>query len=104
MQSGINSNRWHPGEIGSDPLRVPSDVRACIHEHGLTLLQISRGLVFTANHTGGRIWQGLVSGKTISTVAMELSRDFGVNAERAERQIADFVSSLLINKLLARAQ
>ncbi len=82
---------------------VPTEVRASIGGGALLLLDTGRGLIFKANSTGARIWQGLVEGQSIPALAQQLSEQYGVAPERTARDIDRFLADLRDNGLLTAA-
>lgn len=60
----------------------------------------STGESFTANQTGVAGLNGLRVGKSIQEIAKELTDEFEVSFEEAERDITDFVTLLQAHRLL----
>lgn len=84
-------------------LSVSPQVRVSSHTGGLVLLEISRGLVFTCNHTGRLVWEGLVARTPPAAIAAGLGREYGMPVEQAQDQVFEFIAALCRNRLLAVA-
>ena len=78
-------------------------MRAGLHQDSLTLLHIGRGIVFTANRTGVRIWQALTDGKSLGSIARELNQESGVPLRSAQQDTLRFAAELERNGLLMLA-
>jgi Coenzyme PQQ synthesis protein D (PqqD) len=79
-------------------------LRTSFNEHGMVLLQIDRGLIYTANRTGARIWQELMQGKAPCTIATGLNHDYGVPAVQAHQDTSAFINDLCVNGLLVTVE
>jgi hypothetical protein len=75
-------------------LRVSPLARASAHDGGIALLHLGSGQVFLCNRTGSRIWQALTEGRQPDEVARQISRDYGIERDLAERHTASFVDEL----------
>lgn len=83
-------------------LCVSPFVRVSVHDDGLALLHIQSGKVFLCNRIGSRIWQGLSVGCTPEDVADQISRQYGVGRDIAEKDTFSFVGELERRGLMTR--
>jgi hypothetical protein len=81
---------------------VSPDVKASVREDGIVLLHIARGLVFTSNRVGARIWQGLAASEGLAAITEAISREHGITRERATHDAAAFISTMETEGLLVR--
>ena len=75
-------------------------MRSSVSENGLVLLHIGKGLIFTANLTGARIWSEIAQGVCPDVVGRGLSQEYGVPIEQTTQDVAHFVSELVAQGLL----
>ena len=81
---------------------VSPDVKASPHANGVVFLHRTKGTVFAANRIGARIWHGSGEGKSVERIAAEISREFGVPEELAQRDARDFLRELENAGILVR--
>jgi hypothetical protein len=84
--------------------QVPEGVQAAFDENGLVLFSLTAGRLFRANRTGARIWSGIAQGKEANALALELSNEFGISANRAAADISRFLQSLTHSQLLTAVE
>jgi predicted Rdx family selenoprotein len=65
-----------------------------VHDHGMVLLDVVTGRVFSANRTGRMLWERLHDGASPAATAHELAAQFGIPTETAELHVERFVASL----------
>lgn len=70
-----------------------------VNEEGFIFNPIT-GESFTVNPTGLFVLQGLKKALTMQDIAANLTEEFEVSNEQAERDISDFISHLQIYKLV----
>jgi len=58
------------------------------------------GESYTANQTGVAGLQGVKAGKSIQEIATQITTEFDVSHDQAERDLIDFINHLKIQKLL----
>ena len=78
----------------SRQLAIAPEVRASAHLDGLVLLHIPSGRVFLCNRTGARIWKELSNGLDSDAIVDEISREYGVARDMAERHTTSFLTDL----------
>ncbi len=83
-------------------LAVAPEVKVSVHRDGIVFLHAARGVVFSANPVGSRIWQNINDGHSMEQIAAGLSREFDAPRELVERDAAQFVSQLLSEGILLR--
>jgi Coenzyme PQQ synthesis protein D (PqqD) len=69
-------------------------VRASISADGLVLLDVQGGVVLASNSIGARIWQLVESGLDGLEIASRLACDYDVSIERAQHDVAAFLTAL----------
>jgi hypothetical protein len=74
--------------------RIAGAVRASISSDGLVLLDIRGGVVLASNAIGARIWQLIASQLDRVEIATRLAREYDVPIERAEHDVAAFLTAL----------
>jgi Coenzyme PQQ synthesis protein D (PqqD) len=81
-------------------VRPSPTARASTSVDGLVLLDLGGGLVLTSNRVGARIWELIEHGAEPAAIARQLSLDYEVPLERAERDVAAFVRALATHALV----
>jgi len=81
--------------------RPSQTVRASTSVDGLVLLDLRGGLVLTANEVGARIWALIERRLDGGGIAQQLSSDYDVPVERAERDVAAFLTALAARGLVS---
>jgi hypothetical protein len=82
-------------------LHPSSAVRASISGDGLVLLDVDGGLVLASNAVGARIWQLIEHGRSIAEIGQTLAADYTVPLERAQLDVAAFITDLKARGLVA---
>lgn len=97
--------RMPPGK-GNNPnkssLAISPDTRVSQHAEGLTLLHIPTGQIFVCNRTAARIWQGAAEGRCLDELAEEMSRQFRIGREVAQKDTCSIVSQMELQGLITR--
>lgn len=81
-------------------LRVPEHVRKTNSPDGGIVLDIKHGRMFTLNLVGSKILELLECQRTVSQIAAELSREYGIDTEVATRDVREFLEMLERHHLL----
>jgi hypothetical protein len=79
----------------SNALSTGCHVRSSSTDSGLVLLAINTGLLFTCNHTGRQVWEGLAAGQSPVIIAANLSREYGLSKDWMHACVGQFVGELL---------
>jgi hypothetical protein len=74
--------------------KLPQTVRSSRGQDGAVLMDIPRGKMFVLNFVGSKIFELLMSGASESQIAIELSRDFDIDGDRALNDVLDFTRTL----------
>jgi hypothetical protein len=81
-------------KVSSDTLSIAPEVKASLNEEGLVLLDTRRGLIYTSNRTGARIWEGVTEGRSPDSIAEKLSMEHGVPRAQVEQHTQSFLADL----------
>ena len=80
--------------------RAAEHVLTTWHTGSPALLDASRGLCYTLNELGWRIWEQIGSGEPVSTIVRTLRQEYDVPRDPFETDVAAFVDNLLAAKLI----
>lgn len=75
---------------------------AIVDQDGAAILDIERGFISTLNPTGAYVWRGLQRADTLETIITNLARETGENVLTVERDVREFVETLIEKHLLSR--
>jgi len=89
-----SETEFMPNQACSDRIRLNRGVAASIHEDGIAILHVPSGRIFTSNQTGARIWKYLEQQLSLKAIAVEISREYGVDRETAQEDTARFLTEL----------
>jgi len=84
------------------PVMISSDARVSLDQNGAVFLNTRRGVVFTANRIGARIWQGLLDRESLESIGARISRETGASPGQARQDTAEFVTELETQGFLSR--
>jgi hypothetical protein len=90
------------GDPNKSPLAVSPDTLVSQHAEGLTLLHIPSGQIFVCNRTAARIWQGAMEGRCLDELCEEMSRQFRIAREVAQKDTCSLVSQMELHGLILR--
>jgi hypothetical protein len=82
---------------------VPENVNAHLNNEGVVLLHAGKGLVFTANRMGARIWQGISRRQTVESIAAQIGEEYGLSRSRVLEESQAFVAALRAQGLVKPA-
>ena len=57
-------------------------------------LHTTKGIVYTSNGIGARIWQGIQDRQSVEEISAQIGRDYGVPGERARQDAVQFLAEL----------
>jgi hypothetical protein len=80
--------------------RVSETVRTTHGQDGAVVLDIRQGQMFNLNPVGSRIVELLKTGTTELQIAGQLSREFDVGRDVAEKDIREFLQELKNHRLI----
>ena len=69
-------------------------------EGEIVALDLRRSVYFALNRTATALWEDLLTGASRDGLASKLQTTFGIDRERAERELDQFVQSLREQELL----
>ena len=81
---------------------ISSDAKVSLDQNGAVFLHARNGVVFTSNHIGARIWQGLLDREGVETIAARISREAGVGHDQVRHDTVEFVEELEAQGFLFR--
>lgn len=84
----------------SDKVRVPDDVISREVGEGTVMLDLAKGAYFGLDPVGGRMWQLLGEGRTLTGVCDAIVEEFDVTREVVERDLLALVDQLRAEGLL----
>ena len=74
--------------------RVSDTVRSTHNQDGAIVLDVRQGQMFNLNFVGSRVFELLKSGFPESVIVGEISREFGVRRNIAEKDVHEFLQNL----------
>ena len=74
--------------------RVSDTVRSTHNRDGAIVLDVRQGQMFNLNFVGSRILELLKSGSAESAIVDEISREFDVSHDVAEKDVHEFLQNL----------
>lgn len=78
-----------------------SYLRTIANQDGAVILNTTTSEITTLNSTGAYIWQELERGEALETIAANLTRETGEQADSLKRDVQEFMDSLRERKLLS---
>jgi len=81
---------------------ISPDARVSLERNGAVFLHSRTGVVFTSNHIGARIWQGIQDHQTVESIAFEISRENNVRHEQVLGDTVQFLVELESQGFLRR--
>lgn len=73
---------------------VAPGVAAAADADGIALLHIKKARIFTSNHIGACIWEGLIREEDMGTIAARISGEYGVPTSQVEQDVSGFLADL----------
>jgi hypothetical protein len=80
--------------VQQNAVRISPDCKVSISQEGAVFLHTARGIVYTSNGIGARIWQGLQDRQSVDEISAQIGRDYGVPGERVRQDAAHFLTEL----------
>lgn len=80
--------------------RVSETVRTTHGQDGAVVLDIRQGQMFNLNPAGSRIVELLKTGSAELQIADQLSREFGIGRDVAEKDLREFLQELKSHRLI----
>jgi hypothetical protein len=99
LRSGHRAADIKPHSIGLG-FRIAPDVKTSTHAEGIALINLRQGTVFSANRVGAVIWNAAAQRWSLDRVVESITREFGVPAQTALEDAAQFLAQLAAEGLL----
>jgi hypothetical protein len=80
--------------VESRHLTFAPDVSAHARPDGVVFLHSGKGVLYSSNAVGARIWELLRKGRSVDQIATELAAEFPVPAETIGKDTRQFVGEL----------
>jgi hypothetical protein len=90
-------------ERREDVLRFAPDVSVRVHEGGAVFLHTAKGVVYSCNAVGAKVWTGLRDGRALEEIASRLATEYGVSADTVAQDADRFIGELERAGIVARA-
>ena len=84
----------------SSRLHIPSSVKETASEDGAVLLDVERGICFSLNFIGLKIWELLKKGYDQAQIVDTLQKDYSITREQLQDDVRQFMQELESSKLL----
>ena len=81
---------------------ISPDCKVSLSQDGAVFLQTAKGIVYTSNGIGARIWQGLQDRQSVNEISAQIGRDYGVPGERVRQDAVHFLAELESQGFLTR--
>lgn len=81
-------------------LQIPSNIKETASEDGGVLLDVDRGICFSINSVGLKIWQSLKQGRSADQIVEALQRDYTVSRQELLNDVRTFLGQLESSGLL----
>jgi hypothetical protein len=85
-------------------VKVDAEAAGSIHENGIVILHIGSGRVYAGNHTGARIWCGILQERSLNTIANEISDEYQIPMALACEHVGAFITELQRHSLVHRQE
>jgi|SRR5260370_28220749 Coenzyme PQQ synthesis protein D (PqqD) len=86
-----------------NPIGISPDCKVSVSQDGAVFLHTAKGIVYTSNGIGARIWQGLQNLQSVDEISARIGRDYDVPAGRVRQDAACFLAELESQGFLCRA-
>jgi hypothetical protein len=85
-----------------NPVGISPDCKVSLSQDGAVFLHTAKGIVYTSNGIGARIWQGLQDRRSVDEISAQIGRDYGVPIARVRQDAAHFLAELDSQGFLSR--
>jgi hypothetical protein len=85
-----------------DRVTISPDATVSLSQNGAVFLHARSGIVFTSNHIGATIWQGLLGGEGLESITGRISRENGLAQDQVRQDATDFIGELETQGFLIR--
>jgi hypothetical protein len=73
---------------------TPTQLRSIVDHDGAVILDISNDQFFSLNPVGAYIWERLLAGKSLESIATSLAEETGTELTRVMLDVDEFVADL----------
>jgi hypothetical protein len=84
------------------PIGISPDCKVSLNQDGAVFLHTAKGIVYTSNGIGARIWQGLQDRQSVDEISAQIAVDYGVPGERVRQDAVHFLAELESQGFLSR--
>ena len=85
-----------------NPIGISPDCKVSLSQDGAVFLHIAKGIVYTSNGIGARVWRGLQDRQSVDEISAQIGRDYGVPGERVRQDAVHFLAELESQGFLSR--
>jgi hypothetical protein len=85
-----------------NPVTVSPDCSVSLSQDGAVFLHTARGIVYTSNGVGARIWKGLQDRRSVDEISAQIGREYGVPDGRVRQDAGRFIAELESQGFLSR--
>ena len=89
-------------QVSALSFTVNPEAAVSFHDDGVVILHTGTGSLFTANHTGARIWRGVTQQLPLEAIAREISDEYQVAPGIAHEHTICFLAALERQALIER--
>ena len=75
-------------------LGISPDCQVSLRQDGAVFLHTAKGILYTSNGIGARIWRGLQDRQSIDEISVHIGREYGVADERVRQDAVHFLAEL----------
>lgn len=80
--------------VNVDNFITAPEATVSYHDDGIVILHTGRGILFSANKTGARIWRALEQQLQLDAIAQQLSREYQIALSTARAHTLRFLAEL----------
>jgi hypothetical protein len=80
---------------------IPPNIRSAVSDDGGTLLDLEKGVLYSLNSTGARIWDHLQKGLATASILEVIAREFSVPIKQVATDLHIFLRKLEARELLS---
>jgi hypothetical protein len=89
-------------QISNSSFTVNPNAAASMHEDGIVILHTDKGILFSSNGIGARIWRGVENRVSVRAIAEEISSDYQIAPNIAHQHTVNFLAELEQQALIQR--
>jgi len=81
---------------------VNPQTSASVHDHGIVILHLGSGQLYTSNETGARIWRRVEQQLPLEAIADEISAEYQIDRSASREHVVAFLAELEQHTLIQR--